>query len=259
MIQFLTDDTLASVAPAVFAEAPSSDVSARYGFVSTKEVLDALTNSVGVKPFWARQVGRRARKFARHEVKLTSGQPEADVSETNGLIPFVTLSNSHDGSSSYRMTAGIYQMHGRSMLMLPEALCTSHAIPHRGEAVNERLIDAASKLMEQVKLALPRIEEMRNTELNSEEMREIAYRAREFRYGKKAEDVNLDSIIGMQLDEFGFVVPVSLWDFVLQLHRVLVVEGGARSKKGRRMSGLRSLDRSQFVSRSILEVALEYV
>ena len=100
-------DALAAFSPAFAAVAPSPEVSKRYGFVSTRELVTAL----GDYGFAVRDVrgSRRgtSRQFGTHEVRMV--KTDAKI-QTGGVIPEIVLLNSHDRSSRARVDLGFWRI-----------------------------------------------------------------------------------------------------------------------------------------------------
>lgn len=102
----LTDDMIRRAAPSIFAEAPHESRSERYQYIPTINVLNAL-RSEGFQPFFAAQTAvRRAdkREHTKHMLRLRHVD-QINSREANEII----LLNSHDGSSSYQMLAGMFR------------------------------------------------------------------------------------------------------------------------------------------------------
>lgn len=102
----LTDDQIIRVAPSVFAEHAHDSRGERYGFIPTSRVLEGLRHE-GFQPFSATQTRVRIadrRDFTKHMLRLRQvGQAQGD--EANEVV----LINSHDGSSSYQLIAGVFR------------------------------------------------------------------------------------------------------------------------------------------------------
>lgn len=102
----LTDDQIHRVAPSVYADAPHESRSERYQAIPTSVVLDALRNE-GFFPFFAAQTAVRKeskRDHTKHMLRLRHAS-QINHKEANEII----LLNSHDGTSSYQMLAGMFR------------------------------------------------------------------------------------------------------------------------------------------------------
>ena len=86
--------------PSIFAGSPSPDVSEKYKFIKTSDVLESL-QQIGWSPRQMSEV--RARKphtkgFQKHLIRLTN--PNFDTAKTVGEeVPELVLTNSHNGKN----------------------------------------------------------------------------------------------------------------------------------------------------------------
>ena len=102
----LDDTLLRTVAPSIFADAKHASRSDRYAYIPTCDVLSAL-RAEGFSPFYVCQTKTRdenKRDHAKHMVRLRHVD-QITRGEANEII----LLNSHDGSSSYQMLAGVFR------------------------------------------------------------------------------------------------------------------------------------------------------
>lgn len=85
-------------------------LSNRYGFISTKEILNTLNNKG-----WnvaKEQYGRSKNKgFQKHILRLQNEQfPAVTLRDNHTVIPEVVIMNSHDGSTAFRMFVGFLRV-----------------------------------------------------------------------------------------------------------------------------------------------------
>ncbi|KAB7766076.1 hypothetical protein CEK69_16120 [Xanthomonas sp. LMG 12462] len=102
----LSDDQIRRVAPSIFAEAPHESRSQRYSYIPTAAVLTELRKE-GFQPFAVTQTRVRhegKREHTKHMIRLRHAS-QINGAEANEII----LLNSHDGSSSYQMLAGMFR------------------------------------------------------------------------------------------------------------------------------------------------------
>lgn len=146
----LTTEQIATKAPAVFAETPSSHLSNRYGFVPTREIVASLAQT-GWGVASARQVGRRnASVFSKH--KLTFRRDNAPVI-LNEVSPSVDLFNSHDGTSGFLVSLGLTRLVCTNGLSVPAfaGASFSYRVRHSIKAV-EGIQEAIAKIMDNLPL-----------------------------------------------------------------------------------------------------------
>ncbi len=102
----LSDDQIRTVAPSIFADAPHQSRSERYSYVPTATVLEELRGE-GFEPFMVCQTRVRQdarRDYTKHMIRLRHAS-QINGREANEII----LLNSHDGTSSYQMLAGMFR------------------------------------------------------------------------------------------------------------------------------------------------------
>lgn len=103
----LSDDQIIAVAPSIFADTPHESRSERYSYIPTSAVLAKLRNE-GFEPFMVCQTRVRhedRRDFTKHMLRLRHAS-QINSKEANEII----LLNSHDGTSSYQMLAGMFRL-----------------------------------------------------------------------------------------------------------------------------------------------------
>ena len=102
----LSDDQIRRVAPSIFADAPHESRSERYSYIPTAAVLTELRKE-GFQPFMVTQTRVRdegKREHTKHMLRLRHAN-QINGAEANEIV----LLNSHDGTSSYQMLAGMFR------------------------------------------------------------------------------------------------------------------------------------------------------
>jgi hypothetical protein len=131
-LQPLTVDQLRTAVPAIFQTRAHSDASARYGFASTLQVLQAL-ESEGWVPVEARAYARRDSDrvpFAKHMLRLRkSGDLRKQV--VGDVVPQVVVVNSHDRSARLELYGAAYRLACANGLLVSvrdiiEPVCVRH-------------------------------------------------------------------------------------------------------------------------------------
>ncbi len=125
----LSDDQIRSVVPSIFAEAPHESRSERYSYIPTVTVLQKL-RAEGFEPFMACQTRVRdgaKRDHTKHMIRLRHAS-QINGREANEII----LLNSHDGSSSYQMLAGMFRFVCQNGLVCGDTVADVR-VPHKGD------------------------------------------------------------------------------------------------------------------------------
>ncbi|WRS28980.1 DUF932 domain-containing protein (plasmid) [Oscillospiraceae bacterium MB08-C2-2] len=173
----LTDDQLFRVAPSIFAEDKHGSRSDRYTYIPTIEVLNGLRNE-GFQPFMAAQSRSRIEgksEFTKHMVRLRQ------AGQITGPEAFeIILINSHDGTSSYQMLAGIFRFVCHNGMVTGDTI-QDMRIPHRGN-ITDNVIDAAYTILEDYDTAAEEIEKMKSLQLTEGEQAAYAQAALALKY-----------------------------------------------------------------------------
>jgi hypothetical protein len=138
----LTDEQLLEHVPSVMAVDKHAERSAGYTFISTGQVITALRKE-GFQPFMAAQSlpkDKSRLNFARHMVRFRH-EDNIGAEETNEII----LLNSHDGTSSYQMTAGVFRKVCANGLIAGDVV-DSLRIPHRGNII-DNIIEGSYRIL----------------------------------------------------------------------------------------------------------------
>jgi len=139
----LSDDQIHRVAPSIFAEAPHQSRSDKYSYIPTVAVLTELRKE-GFQPFMVTQTRTRRedrRDFTKHMIRLRHAS-QINGAEANEII----LLNSHDGTSSYQMLAGMFRFVCSNGLVCGDTVADIR-IPHKGDVASE-VIEGAFEVLD---------------------------------------------------------------------------------------------------------------
>ncbi|HBO3354309.1 TPA: DUF945 domain-containing protein [Pseudomonas aeruginosa] len=139
----LSDDQIRSMAPSIFAETAHESRSERYSYIPTAAVLAEL-RSEGFQPFMVCQTRVRhedRREFTKHMLRLRHAS-QINGNEANEVI----LLNSHDGTSSYQMIAGMFRFVCHNGLVCGDTLADVR-VHHKGN-VAEQVIEGAYEILQ---------------------------------------------------------------------------------------------------------------
>lgn len=139
----LSDDQIRAVAPSIFADAPHGSRSERYAYIPTATVLTELRQE-GFEPFMVCQTRVRnedRREYTKHLIRLRHAS-QINGSEANEVI----LLNSHDGTSSYQMLAGLFRFVCHNGLVCGDTTADIR-VPHKGDVAG-RVIEGAYKVLQ---------------------------------------------------------------------------------------------------------------
>jgi len=173
----LSDDQIRRVAPSIFAEEPHTSRSERYTYIPTSTVLAGLRKE-GFEPFMVAQTRVRdesRREFTKHMMRLRHVSRQADT-EAGEVI----LLNSHDGTSSYQMLAGMFRFVCMNGLVCGDVV-EDIRIPHKGDVV-DGVIEGAFDVLDGFDLVREVRDDMRALTLDQGEQQAFARAALALRY-----------------------------------------------------------------------------
>lgn len=162
----LNDEQLRKNAPSIFATEPWVEVSDRYKFIPTIEVVNGLRDS-GFVPVQASQSSCRIagkREFTKHMVKFKLNQ---DI-EIAGTFPEIVLINSHDRTSSYQLMLGFFRLVCSNGMIVGDTIAKVKT-RHSGHGdLRQDVIDASYEISNEVPQTMELIENWRDKPLTPE-------------------------------------------------------------------------------------------
>jgi len=176
------------MAPSIFADNPYHKTSDAYKQYPTIDVVDKL-GKAGWLPVYAREQRcnlEERRGFQKHIIRF---RHESEIpqllngTKTEGFD--IVLTNSHDGSSSYNLSAGIFRVvciNG----MIVGAQMFSVSVRHMGNTPYD-VLRASTGLTKKIPELSSRVEAMKGRLLDSGEVMEFTDRAYDLKWKKKDE------------------------------------------------------------------------
>lgn len=174
----LSDDQIHRVAPSIFAEAPHESCSQRYAYIPTATVLTELRKE-GFQPFMVTQTRTRhedRRDYTKHMIRLRHASQINARGEANEII----LLNSHDGTSSYQMLAGMFRFVCSNGLVCGDIVADVR-VPHKGDVAGQ-VIEGAYQVLHGFDRALESRESMQAITLDEGEAEVFARAALSLKY-----------------------------------------------------------------------------
>jgi hypothetical protein len=164
----------------ITAEHGASTVSNRYGFISTRTLLDNLATE-GFTPRSiqvARTIKEERKGFQKHIVRLNHG--ELMPMQLGEYRPEIVLINSHDGSTSLKLMLGMFRLVCTNGLVTGEAMFCQRFI-HREISV-ERVNASAVSLANSLPQLADRVSAMQARQMSAVEASEFTKRAAMLRW-----------------------------------------------------------------------------
>jgi hypothetical protein len=175
----LSYDHLRSIVPSAFATEAHSSRSQRYTYIPTSEVISGLMHH-GFQPFKAVQSRSRIEgksEFTKHMIRFR----HPDATSSTGNVPEVVLVNSHDGTSAYKLMAGIFRMICTNGMIVCESSAGELSVPHKGNIV-DRVIEGSFEIIGQSQKALGTIDTWQQLRLTAGEQAAFSEAAHTLRF-----------------------------------------------------------------------------
>jgi hypothetical protein len=253
-------EQLSRLAPSIFAESPHGSRSNKYAYIPTSAVLDRL-ESEGFRPYSVMQGGSRneeKRGFTKHLLRLRHDSEKMEVGGTHNEI---VLLNSHDGSSSYRLMAGVFRLVCGNGMVVAQNMIEDIRIPHKGDVAG-LVLDGCISLLDQLPAVSESIREMESLTLSDPEIRAFGRAALLARYGDDPQPITPEQVTApRRRDDAGQTV----WQ-VLNSTQENMIRGGVsyiqRDDRGRRLARretrpIQGVDQNTSLNRALWALAEE--
>lgn len=145
--QAVTEDTMRRVAPSIFAESPWQKMSEQYQFIPTIDVVRAMQHE-GFQVHKVMQSRSRIEgkgDFTKHMIRFRKQDQQLVVGDT---FPEVILVNSHDGSSSYKLYAGMFRLACLNGMVCSLGQAHEYKTRHSGDILGE-IVEASYKIIKE--------------------------------------------------------------------------------------------------------------
>ncbi|WP_133648523.1 DUF932 domain-containing protein [Paraburkholderia flava] len=226
----LSNDQIRAVAPSIFADAPHESRSERYSYIPTATVLQELRGE-GFEPFMVCQTRVRhedRREYTKHMIRLRHAS-QINGREANEII----LLNSHDGTSSYQMLAGMFRFVCQNGLVCGDTVADVR-VPHKGDVAGH-VIEGAYEVLHGFERAQASRDDMQAITLDTGESEVFARAALALKY---------DEAVPTPITESQVLMPRrhddnrrDLWSVFNRTQENLIKGGlSARAANGRRQT-----------------------
>lgn len=189
----MTLDAIRAVAPSIFAEDKHSSRSDRYTYIPTSQIVEHLmSKDYGV--FAVSQGGSRdedKRGFTKHLVRF---RPLSQTTQVGGTHNEIVLLNSHDGTSAYRLMAGVFRLVCSNGLIVSEGVLDDIRIQHSGRIL-ENVAEGVQRMTGQLPLLSSHIEAMKETHLEPIEQKAFARAALLLKYDEQEAPVSPEQVL----------------------------------------------------------------
>jgi hypothetical protein len=255
----LSEQTLRSQAPSIFASGPMAGVSSRYTFVPTARIVDGLREQdwvpVDVEEQRIRKEARRG--YQKHMIRFRRAEQMQTLDEWN--VELVLL-NSHDRGCAYQLHAGIYRRICSNGLVMSEGSFEAIRFRH-SKLETDEVVRASFRLLEFVPKVGELVNRFRSRHLEVRESLDLASHAMLLRYPSVAESpVDAETLLkARRTEDEG----TDLWTTMNRVQENLV-QGGLsdfhRDRRGRLRSvrALRGIDSKVSLNKGLWGLAEQF-
>ena len=192
-IKPLTNEQLKAKAPSLFQDQPYHEVSSKYYFIPTIEIIEQLRAEnwypVTVNESGVRDLSKNG--FQQHYVRF---QHFSDLINPNANVVELLLFNSHDRSMSFSISAGVYRYICSNGLIIADSVFEAYKIKHLGEREND-VIDAVNKITQIKPKLLSKISKFESITLNQNEKESFLQSALPLRFENHLELDNPNELL----------------------------------------------------------------
>ena len=192
-IKPLTNEQLKNKAPSLFQNQPYHEVSQKYHFIETIDIIEQIRNEswfpVAVSQSGVRDENKEG--FQQHYVRF---QHFSDLINPNANVVELLLFNSHDRSKAFTISAGIYRYVCSNGLVIADSVFDSYKIKHLGDKEND-VINAVANITAIKPKLLEKISKFESITLNQNEKESFLQSALPLRFENHLELDNPNELL----------------------------------------------------------------
>ena len=261
-VKFLSKKQINDIAPSVFTNHPSSEVTEKYTFIPTEKVIDDM-EMLGWKPVEAKEVNARTKAtkgFQKHLLVFRNNDVIINGEDGDTVYPQILLTNSHDGKNSFQFTAGLFRMICENGLVIADTEFEDVKMRHMGYTFEDLQV-MIKDMVEKLPLTVESMNKMKKTELEGEQVLELAKSLLDIRVegtDNTFNDVAINNVLETQrkADE-----GMGLWE-VFNRVQENIINGNfyynTKSGKQRQARIIKNFKQDLDLNRSMFTKALEY-
>lgn len=251
-----SNETETQAVSPIFQEISHSQVSTRYHHAQTSEVLGVL-QSEGWEVI--RTQVARVRKpdkngFQKHYAWLRPQGSQNQLTVGDAEMRIV-LSNSHDGTSAFRLEAGLHRLVCSNGLMISVGDFERISVSHIAQDIEEKVLDGAFRIAAMAPEINKTIQRMTETQMSAEQQVAFAVEAAKLRWAAQVEknEVNIQNLLEFRRNaDKGD----SLWN-IFNVVQENMIRGGV-SVGTRRARAVSSPIADIELNKDLFKVALKY-
>lgn len=252
----LSADQLRRLAPSAFAESAHDSRSARYTYIPTAQIIEGMRNE-GFLPVRAMQSGTRDETradFTKHVIRFRR-EDQLQAPEAREII----LLNSHDGSSAYKLSAGLFRLVCSNGLTVGRE-DTTQKFRHSGNVLHD-IIEGAYSIVKDFDKVAEEVDAMKAVKLERPLMLAFANAAIEARFDSEEKPITAEQALRPRrsADESGdgWTVFNRIQENIIKggLSGVKLDENGRRHRRITRE--VKGIDQSDVLNRALWRLGVE--
>ena len=198
----LTNEEIASRCPAIFAKDYSANRTDRYAQYHTIDVIDALRGEgFEVTNAFAQKPRNTQNPHVRHCVRL-SHVDYLNETKPEGERPEIVIVNSHNGSTSFRLMAGIFRIVCSNGLISMSENLGEEKFKHMGHSLEEVVESTITFAARAAETNMEIIRAMRTVNMSEKQQKEMAKKAAIIRLGNVASKIeNYENLLNTRRHE----------------------------------------------------------
>lgn len=181
----LSFDQAIQFCPSLTATHAHESRSSNYKFIPTADIVEALlSKGFSIASVRKQRVLDASRKgFERHQLRLRQANQEVRLGD---VFPEVVLTNSHDGTSGFRLDAGLFRLACSNGMTVNVGTSAAISVPHRGNDVYDRVIEGSYEVVDIAENSIKRATTWDQVLLTRDEQRALAGAAAGLRFDTDA-------------------------------------------------------------------------
>jgi hypothetical protein len=252
----LTVDQLRKAVPAAFADAAHDSRSARYAYIPTSAVIEGM-RAEGFLPVKAVQAGARDESKAGHGKHMIRFRREDQLHQPEARE--VVMINSHDGSSAYKLSAGLFRLVCSNGLVVGRE-DVRQTVRHSGNVLHD-VIEGATRIIDDFDRVTEDMETMKAVTLEKPLMLAFANAAIEARFDVEEKPVTAEQILrARRTGDMG----ADLWTVFNRVQENVVrggITGFSKDAQGRtqrrKTREVKGIDQNDSLNRALWRLATE--
>lgn len=249
----LNNQELKELAPTLFTREPHYEVSDKYHFIPTIEVIEQI-KSHNWYPVSVSQADVRDEEKQGYQQHCVRFRHFEDLLNPQDNAVELLLFNSHDRSKSFSISAGIYRFVCANGLVVSDSVFESYKIKHIGDRDND-VANAVAKITAIKDKLLDKIKTLSNIQLSNLEKQSFAKLAIPLRFEEHLE-VNLnDLLVPNRKEDYKDDLYTTL--NTIQEHLIRGNVSGINKETGRRFTSkeIKSITNDTHINKGLWDIA----